>query len=31
MPKETDVIKRAAEFCSSAKFERIFDSFARFV
>ncbi|GAB9472690.1 hypothetical protein Gpo141_00009863 [Globisporangium polare] len=29
MPRETDVVKRAAEFCSSAKFERVFDSFAR--
>lgn len=31
MPRETDVVKRAAEFCSSAKFERVFDSFARCV
>lgn len=31
MPTETNVVKRAAEFCSSASFKRVFDLFARSV
>lgn len=30
MPK-SDVIERAAIYCSSTKFERIFDDFARYI